>query len=95
MDRLRMSNGLLFTAQGPLIATIRGDMENLFRKIAPHSWITFSRNAQFMSSGADPIGANLWTNATIFIKVLLIGYADAGWEALACLPVTFTECKKL
>ena len=27
-------------------------------------------------------------------KVLRTGYANAGWEALACLFVTFPECKK-
>jgi len=27
-------------------------------------------------------------------KVLRTGYANAGWEALACLFMTFPECKK-
>ena len=30
-----------------------------------------------------------------YIKVLHFGYADAGWEVLAGLPVTFPEYKKL
>ena len=50
--------------------------------------------------GAAPLAAG--ENATIYIKVLHFGCPDAGWEALACLPVTLPnktghaipECKK-
>ncbi len=38
-----------------------------------------------------PHRCGLRANATIYIKVLRIGYADAGWEALSCLPVTLPD----
>ncbi len=48
------------------------------------------------------MGTNLRANATIYIKMLYSGYADARWEAVICLPVALPdktghaipECKK-